>query len=247
MPPNNPPSAIPNPQLEHPKSEPSLFFALPALLALGIVAALALFPDPQLLKPDQMAPEKHTLLFLLVAALIALWPSFSRRLLENRDAATWAFLVVGVILFHLADRAGPRAGEGFGLKWSLTPDDPIPISYATRAVLLGALLSIPAWIRGGAPERALIGGLLLLGVLGAASFWLLSRFYAVGVTEILDPTSLGTLITQVVAYACLAVCARAATLSISVRALVLRLLPIVLLIVWARHQFAPIAAPVEAE
>ena len=225
----------------------SPLWALPALLALAIVSALALFPDPRLLKPDQMSSEKITLLFLFVCFAVALAPALQRRLTQDRDAATWALLVAGTILFHLADRAGPRAGEGFGLHWALTPDDPLAISYAMRAVVGGALLSLPAWIRGGAPDRALVGGLLLLSVLGVGAFWLLWRFYPVGITEKLDPTSLGTLAVQIVAYACLALCARAATLTQTTRGLLFKIVPVVLLIVWARHQFAPIPAPIEAD
>lgn len=226
---------------------PSPLWAVPALLALGIVSILALFPDPRLLKPDQMSSEKLTLLFLFVAFALALVPPLQRRLVEDRDAATWALLVAGVILFHLADRAGPRAGEGFGLNWALAPDDPIAVSYAARAVVLGALLSVPGWIRGGAPDRALVGGLLLLGALGTGAFGLLSRFYKVGAVETLDPTSLGTLLVQIVAYASLALCARAVTASESMRGALLKIMPVILLVVWARHQFAPIAAPLEEE
>ena len=167
-------------------------------------------------------------------------------LIENRAAATWALLVASAILFHIADRSGPRADEGFAWHWSLAPDDPFAVSYAMRAVTLGAILSVPAWIRGDAPERAFVGALALIGVLGAGSFWLLSRFYPLGF-EHLDPTPLGTLFLQIVAYAALALCARAATSTPTLRNLVFKAVPLLLLLVWARHQFAPIAAPIEAE
>ena len=226
--------------------QPNALFAIPALLALAFVAALALFPDPKLLSAADMGPDKLTLLFLGVCFLVALIPALSRHLIENRDAATWAILVASVILFHIADRAGPRAG-GFSVPWSLTPGDPLVISYAMRAVVLGALLSAGAWVRGGAPERAIIVGLVLLGVLGFASFDLLSRFYKVGVTETLDPTPMGTLLIQVVAYVCLALCARAATATRALRNILFKIVPLLLLAIWARHKFAPIHAPVEAE
>ena len=226
---------------------PHPLFAVPALLAMFAVSVLALFPDARLLGPAEMGPDKLTLLFLGVCFVIALVPAFARPLVENRDAATWAVWVAGVILFHIAERAGPRAGEGFGLNWSLTPDEPLAISYAMRAVVFGALLSAGAWAQGGAPERAIVGGLILLGVVGAGSFYLLSRFYTVGVVETLDPTPLGTLIVQVVAYLCLALCARAVTATLTLRNILFKAMPLLLLGVWARHQFAPVAAPVEAE
>lgn len=233
--------------------QPNPLFALPALIALGLVAALALFPDARLLGPDKMGPDKLTLLFLALCFLVALIPAFSRYFIGNRDAATWAVLVAGVILFHLAERAGPPEGAGFGVHWSLTPDNPLAISYAMRVVVFGALLSAGAWAargargEGGGPARAFVAGLLGLGLIGAASFTLLSRFYAVGIAATLDPTPLGTLMVQIVGYACLALCARAATATPALRGFVLKALPLLLLVVWARHQFAPIKAIVEAE
>ena len=223
----------------------SSLFAIPALLALAAVGALALFPDPKLLGPADFGPDKTTLLFLGVCFLVALIPAFSRYFVANRDAATWAVTVASVLLFHIADRAGPR--DGWSLHWSLTPDEPLAVSYAMRAVVFGALLSAGAWARNGGPTRAFVGGLILLGITAAASFSLLSRFYKVGVVETLDPTPLGTLMVQVVAYACLALCARAATATPALRNVLFKLMPIVLLAIWARHKFAPIAAPVEAE
>ncbi len=237
--------------------QPNALFAIPAVVALGVVGALALFPDARLLGPDKMGPEKLTLLFLAVCFLVALVPAFARRFIENRDAATWAVLVASVLLYHLAERAGPVAGAGFGLNWSLTPDNPLAISYAMRVVVFGALLSAGAWAargargdgqrEGGGPARAFVAGLLGLGLIGAGAFWLLSRYYTVGVVETLDPTPLGTLMVQIVGYACLALCARAATATPALRSILLKIVPFLLLIVWARHQFAPIAAVVEAE
>ena len=223
--------------------QPNTLLAVPALLALAIVGALALFPDPKLLSAAEMGPDKLTLLFLAVCFLVALVPAFARRFIENRDAATWAITVASVILFHIAD----RAGVGLRIPWKLTPGEPLTISYAMCAVVLGALLSAGAWVRGGAPERAMIVGLVLLGALGFGSFELLSRFYKVGVVEILDPTPMGTLMTQVLGYVCLALCARAATATPALRNVLFKIMPLLLLAIWARHQFAPIPAPVEAE
>ena len=235
------------PDIDIEPRQPHPLFAVPALVALGSITALALFPNPTLLGPAEIGPDKITLLFLAICFAVALIPAFSRHLIENRDAATWAVLVAGVILFHIAYRAGPLAGEGFGINWSLSPDEPLAISYATRIVVFGALLSAGAWAAHGGPVRAFVAGLLGLGLTGAAMFYLLSRFYTVGVVETLDPTPLGTLITQIVGYACLGLCARAATATTATRSVLFKVLPLLLLAVWARHQFAPIAAPVEAE
>jgi peptidoglycan/LPS O-acetylase OafA/YrhL len=83
------------------------FLALGALLGIAI---LALFPDPRLLPLTALLPEKTALFFLGALFLAALWPSLHRKLSENRDAATFALLCAFFILFHIADRAGPREG-----------------------------------------------------------------------------------------------------------------------------------------
>ncbi|MBW3635840.1 MAG: hypothetical protein KY445_05155, partial [Armatimonadetes bacterium] len=78
-----------------------------ALGALLGIAVLALFPDPRLLPPTALLPEKTALFFLAALFLVALVPSLQRKLSENRDAATFAFLAAFFVLFHLAERAGP--------------------------------------------------------------------------------------------------------------------------------------------
>jgi hypothetical protein len=181
-------------------------FSIPALVALAVVWVAAFFPDPRALPPPALFPEKLTLLFLAVAFAVALVPQIHARLMHP-NAATWAFLGAFVVLFHLADRAGPR--DGFAIGFPFVDEERFAISYAARAVVLGAILSAPAWIRGGAPERAFASGVILIGTIGAASTWLLSRFYPTGPTETLDPTPLGSLLVQLVTYGSLALCCRA--------------------------------------
>jgi hypothetical protein len=218
---------------------PSFF----ALLALCGVWLLAIFPDPRLLPPNALGTEKITLLFLAATFLLAFVPSLQRRLSENRDAATWALLTAFFILFHLAERAGPR--DGWSLRFATLPDDAFAISYALRIVVLGAILSFPAWFRGGGPQKFVWVTLGLIGVLGWASFWFLGRFYKVGVTETLDPTPLPTLAMQIVGFGALAAICRAATASPTHTRLVLRLLPFALLLVWAKFQWMPAPLPAE--
>ena len=220
-------------------------FSFPALAALFAVWLCAFFPDARALPPAAMFPEKLTLLFLAVVFAIALIPQLHARLMQP-NAAMWAILGAFIVLFHLADRAGPR--DGFALTFPFVDEEKFPLSYAARAVLIGALLSAPAWWRErGAPERAFGIGVLLVGILGAGSTWVLSRFYPTGPAETLDPTSLGSLLLQLVTYGALALCCRAATAHESTRRALLRVLPAALLLVWARHQFAPIPAPLEEE
>ena len=220
-----------------------MIFSVPALLALFGVAILALFPEGRLLAPDATLPDRATLLFLAICAMIAQIPVVWNRVKDSENGATWAFLSAFFVLFHLADRAGPR--EGMALPFSLAPDDSFVISYATRIAVLGALLSLPLWVKNAGPQRFVLAGLGLVGALGFGSFWFLGQFYKVGATEIVDPTPLATLILQILGYGALALCCRAVALQPTLRNLMWRILPAILLAVWARHQFSPIPAPVE--
>jgi hypothetical protein len=214
-----------------------------ALLALCGVVLLALFPDPRLLPPDALLSEKAALLFLAISFLIALMPKLQRKLMENRDAATFALMAAFFVLYHLAERVGPR--EGFSLRLSLLPDDAFPISYALRLVVLGALLSIPAWWREKGAHRSTLAALLLIGMLGLGSFWFLGFFYTVGATETLDPTPLPTLLLQILGYASITALCRAVTASPTLTKTLLRAMPVFLLVVAAKHQFFPAPVPEE--
>lgn len=222
---------------------------MPSLFALGAlfgVAILALFPDAALLPNQARLSEKSALLFLLTTFLVALYPRFQRKLIENRDAATFLLLCAFFVLFHLADRAGPR--QGFSLRLAALPDDAFAVSYALRLAVLGAILSFPAWFRSGGPSKAIGAALLLVGVVGIGSFWFLARFYTVGATETLDPTPLATLFLQILGYGAVAALCRAVTYSERTTRLILRAMPVVLLLVWAKMHFVPTPiAPEDAE
>jgi len=228
--------------LRAPPSE-FLMASLLASLALLGVAILALFPDAALLPANARLAEKSALLCLAATFLIALWPSLQKRLVANRDAATFLLLCAFFVLFHLADRAGPR--EGFALHFAALPDDSFAVSYALRLAVLGALISFPAWFKRGGPERYLFAALLLIGSFGLGSFAFLAKFYPVGATETLDPTPLPTLFLQMLGFGAIAALCRAVTASDKMTRLLFRLMPPLLLVVWAKMQFSPI--PVEAE
>jgi hypothetical protein len=133
------------------------------------------------------------------------------------------------------------------LRLSLLPDDAFPISYALRLAVVGAILSFPAWWKSGGPSRFILAALLLVGTLGTASFWFLARFYPVGATEILDPTPLATLLTQILGYGALAALCRAATATPAATRVILRLMPLLLLTVWARLHWFPTPLPAEED
>lgn len=223
----------------------SFMSSLLALCALLGVALLALFPDPRLLPPTALLPEKTALFCLAAAFLVALAPPLQRRLLANRDAATFALLAAFFVLFHLAERAGPR--EGFSLRLSLLPDDQFPLSYALRLTVLGAILSFPAWWKSGGPQRFILAALLLMGTLGSGIFYFLARFYTVGPTETLDPTPLATLFLQILGYGALAALCRAVTASPATSRVLLRSMPLILALVWAKLHFFPAPLPVEED
>ncbi|BCM92294.1 hypothetical protein IAD21_04173 [Abditibacteriota bacterium] len=218
-----------------------MIFSVPALLALAGVAVLSLFPDGHLLTGAQMGPDRATLWFLLLCSLIAQVPALHARLRASRDASTWATLCVFFILFHLADRAGPR--DGWSLTFPFAPDDPAAISYATRIVVVGALLSISLWLRRGGPEKSIIVALGLIGALGLGMFYFLGHYFPIGADKIINPQPMATLLVQVVAYGALALCCRAATEVELFRGFMLRALPVALLLVVLRHQLSPIPVP----
>lgn len=222
---------------------------MPSFFALGTlfgVALLALFPDGTLLPPSARLSEKTALLFLVVTFLVALAPRLQRKLFENRDAATFLLICAAFILFHIAERAGPR--DGFSLRFAALPDDTFPVSYALRLAVFGAILSVPAWIRGGGPQKAIGAALLIIAAFGIGSFLLLARFYPTGATEILDPTPLPPLFLQMLGYGAIAALCRAVTQSDAATRLALRAMPLVLFVVWAKMQLiAPVVAPEDAE
>ncbi len=218
-----------------------MFFSLPAIAALLVVAALALFPDASVLSSLDMAPDRAALWFLLACALVLQIPALWKRLVASQGGVTWAVLCVFFVLFQIAERAGPRDGAALRLGWA--PDDPVVLSWAMRAVCLGALGSLPLWIKRGSVERFVLLALGLVGLFGLGMFRFLAGYFPVGATETLAPGPMVSLLVQIVSYGALALCCRAAVGAIGderLRGLVLRALPLVLLIVAARHQFAPI-------
>ena len=92
---------------------------------------------------------------------------------------------------------------------------------------------------------SIIAAITIISMLTLASFSLLKGYFPTGPTEILDPAPLPMLALNLVEYGCLALLCQAVAARKETRKLVLRILPGVLLLLWARHQF--FAAPVEAE
>lgn len=231
------PAATP-PDVEEIAPALSPLFAAPAALALLAIGALAFSGDARATSGD-----KVTLLFLGVLALFA-WLPLPRlqMFLRRADAASFFLTACAFIVYGLARQVAPA--HGFALRFSLL-DDSFVLPYAEYAALFGALFSAPLWWKHRSGwTNALLGALVLIAVFAAGGFWFLGRYLTVGETEELDPRAMIATLLQVVEFALLTLCCAAVTAHPKTRVLALRVLPVVLLLLWARHTFFA-APPVE--
>ena len=215
-------------------------FSLLAALALATVIGLAFSAAAEPTLADRV-----TLLFLGTVALVLFWTPLARHLETQHNVAAFALTAAMFIVYGLARRAGPETGR-IALEFAALPGDKFVISYAAWAVVPGALVTAPAWGRHLTGwSRSLLLATVLLALLAIGSFLLLRLHYPVGIGETLDPTPLPNLGIQIVEYGCLALLCDAATGHPWTRRLVLRVLPLALLALWARHQFMAPPPPVE--
>lgn len=142
------------------------------------------------------------------------------------------------LIYGIARMAGPD--EGFSLQFAALPGDKFVIPYSAYVVVFAAILTGPFWWfhRLNWP-LALLAGIGIVAVLSFFSFFLLQRYFPVGTTEILDPTPLPVLGLLLVEYASVALLCHAVALRRQTRRLALRTLPVILLVLAARHQFFP--------
>jgi len=226
----------------------------PSLLAgacLGLIALLACHPSVR-----SNAGDRAALLFLAVAS--ALWAYTPLRHVWNRsadaevggeapeddagarNAAITAVLACACVLYPLARRfAPPIPDDNGGLALRMAGiEQAFPISYAALVAVGGAILVVvPTWRACSGLTRAVALALATIAIFAWASFRLLAPFYPVGATEVIDPTPLIHVGTQVVEFGALAILCHASVAHATVRRWILRLLPLVLLAVWALHQF----------
>ncbi len=228
------------------QAEDGAFEALPvfATLALALVVALAFSgaAEPSL-------ADRLTLLILGLCGALCFWTPLLRFFEERADAATFALTLAMFVVYGMARRAGPTAETGWVLRFPLLPDDSFAVSWAARVAVLGALVSMPLWLRHmNGWTRAILGALGVVAALGLGSFTFLRGYYPVGaVDEVLNPTPLVHLWLQIVEYGALALLCSAVCAQAPSRRRVLRLLPLALLALWARHQFFPAPPPPEDE
>lgn len=222
------------PPVEERLTVPAVF----ALMCLLVVFILALIPT--LASP---LADKSALLFLAGVAALAFWTPFSRRLEKHSCAVPFFLTSVMFIIYRLAREAGPQAGPA--LRFTALPGDEFVVPYAAYVAFVGGLAAFPLrWQQLTVFGRALLTGLLLIGLLAAYSFWLLAWFYAVGVTATLDPSRLPTLFMMLFEFAYIALICHTVCENAPARRLTMRVLPVVLLLLWARHHF--VVTPEEA-
>jgi hypothetical protein len=214
--------------------------AVVGLLSMVLLALLAFDPF-KIIEPTPA--DKITLLFLGFTAAVLFWTPL-RRNFESADAATFALAAAFFIIYGLARRAGPD--EGWALRFSALPDDVFTISWAARIALAGALISAAmSRQRMSLFVRAALGACLIIGLFSLGIFLFLSRMYPVGATEVLDPTPLVHLLMQLIEYGAVAILCGVVGADLTARRIALKVLPLLLLALWARHQFA--AAPIEED
>jgi hypothetical protein len=207
------------------------------VLAVVTVLAFSLASEPT-------PADRVTLLTLAVLGAVCFWTPLLRYFNERPDAATFALTAALFIVYGIARRAGPD--EGWALRLAALPDDPFIISWAARVVVLGAILAAPLWWRQVSFwTRSLLTASAIVLAIGLGTFVFLRRYYPpVAETEIVNPKLLVDVVLQAVEYSALALLCNAVCLHPTARRWALRALPLVLLALWARHQFAP---PVETE
>ncbi len=216
--------------------------AWPAHLAGGFLLLIALPAFD--LGARASSGDCAALLFLGVCAFLIGWTPL-RRYFERDDATghnatTFALMAAMFTIYMLSRRLEPAGGPALKFAWS--PDEPFPISYAAFISVLGALIVIwPTWKVCSGVTRAMGLAIVILSVLGAGTFWFLGHYFAVGPVDVLVPNPFVQLWMQAVEYGALAILCHAAASHIAARRWILRVLPLLLLALWARHQFsAPI-------
>jgi hypothetical protein len=213
--------------------------SLLACVALLLVALLAF--DPMRLT-EASAAERITLFFLALCAAVCAYSPL-RRHFQTLEAATFIFTAAWFVMYTLARRAGPAEGWEFSL--AAVPDVSLKISYAARIAIVGALTAA-ALNRAAlsAFTRAALSTMVVAGVLLLSNFAYLAQFFIVGDIEQaqLNPVPLALALMNLLEFGSVAVLCGVAAADARVRSGLMKLLPVMLLLLWARTQFGPIPA-----
>ena len=236
------------------------FIAAALLLGVALIAFSA--------RTEASSGDRATLFFLALCAAVIGWTparkyfgavpanlqSSQTSPFDHRSAASFALCAAMFLIYAMARRVAPEHGPQ--ISFSIAPEDPFIVPYATMLVVPGALLcAIPARLsrarRGHSAThsslewpRALATALLLLGIFCLGSFLFLGQFYSVGATETLVPRPLTQALLQVIEYLALALLCHIATADALVRRTIFVALPVLLFALWRQHYFA---APLPTE
>jgi hypothetical protein len=223
-----------------------------ALCALLIVVVLALMPASR-----PAAADRITLLFLSICGALCAYSPLSRVFETERNAASFGLMAAMFAVYGLARTAAPADGLGFALKgeeiglaFNVGTDSAIEyVSYAGRIVVLCAIVTLPfLWRHLCEWTKAILLAAAVLGFVAIGSFYYLSLRYPVGVIEVVDPTPLVHFGLQLLEYTAVALLCNFVSVHPTVRRVVLRALPVVLIALWLRYQFmAPPAISKETD
>lgn len=203
-----------------------------ALVALLLLLGLAFFcPAERVHLADRIA-----LLFLTTTCFVVAYTPLHRSLEAQSGGATFLFSAAMFVVYGLARRVVPEAGPS--IRFAAMPNDEFIFPYAAYIAVIGAVLVAPYWwkLRSEWP-RALLGGIALIALVAGFSFWLLSQYYPVGTTQRVDPSPLPTLLFLLVEYGAVALLCRAAGSHADTRRFLMKVLPLLLLALWARFHF----------
>lgn len=203
-----------------------------ALLALGILCALAFFCPTEKIAPA----DNITFLFLALVSCAFLVPRWLMFFEAQPGSGSFALTAAMFVIYSLARRVVPENGPG--LHFSVLPDDQYTFSYAAYIAVFGALLVVPYWWKHrSSGTRPQLAALVIIALLAGFSFLLLGRFYPVGPTQRLDPSRLPDLGSMLVEYGCVALLCRAVCGGDATRRFALRALPFLMFALWARFHF----------
>lgn len=212
----------------HRHTAPASIFAGIALLVLTSLALMA--PVEKVAVSDCL-----TLLFLALCTL-PLWHARLLAWLETQEsAASFVMCAAMLTVDGMARRVAPENGPGIHL--TDMPEYILPYSF--YIAVLGAAFTMPLWWKTGSTwVRALGAAVIILSGLAGFSYWLLSRYYPSGVAAVLDPSPLPGLFLAMIEFTGIVLLCHVATLHAQTRRIALRVLPMLLLVLWARFQFS---------
>jgi len=214
---------------------------LASIISLAALLGIALLAFNSVTQPS--LADRATLLCLAVSSALCLLPPLRRFFERRADATAFALMAAFFIIYTLARNAGPDVGWSWQSRF--LPDQPMGISWAARLVVGAAILSLGlslvTRLRFAGITRAILVALGIFGATGIVMFNFLGHYFSVGVTgnTQLNPELLFNALQQIIEFGAVAILCQAVAADAPTRRLAMRALPVLLLLLWARHQFGP--------